>query len=356
MLSGEEFSLAAVSETAFELAQVPAPLGGSLDGLIQTEMPLKLEQGLHLKLSCIGRTVSGSGKNRQVHEQILWQDEKVFRADAACPQSVPNGSGIPVHFQLPANQPESSLRGEATIIWRLEARTKMSGPDFSAMFEVPVFRVAEMPMSAPENDSDPTVTLQMSAEEIRRDEHSKIQVTIGPGGREFYFPAARNVGMAITMSVFFLAAAGGLAALLINHVSWFAAGVVGLIALFLGWACVNLWFKSSRVTIDSTGVTLWNSWMLFAKTRRFAASEIVRFDIKVGMTSGTKAFYDIKLVTPASADTFERRKARYQQTGQMPPLKFGIHEPSGITLASGIASKPETDWLVREMSAALGKK
>src|ERR1017187_5952389 len=37
----------------FELAQVPAPLGGSLDGLIQTGARLNLEHSLHPRFSCI---------------------------------------------------------------------------------------------------------------------------------------------------------------------------------------------------------------------------------------------------------------------------------------------------------------
>ena len=82
-------------ECWFELAQVPAPLGGSLDGLIQTGRPLHLEQGLHLKLSCINRTVSKSGDSEHVSENILWQNEKVFRSDVVLSATGTGGSGIP---------------------------------------------------------------------------------------------------------------------------------------------------------------------------------------------------------------------------------------------------------------------
>ncbi len=341
-------------DCTFELAQVPAPLGGSLDGLIQTGRPLRLEQGLHLKLSCISRTVTSSGDGQHVSENIIWQSEKVFRPDASLPTTGAGGSGIPVHFNLPANQPESSLRGSSTIVWRLEAKAKMAGPDFTAMFEVPVFRVAGT-VPSPDNDSDPTASLQMSAEEIRRDEHSKIQVTDGPNGREFYFPAARNPVPAIITSAFGLLSATGCGALIINHVSYFAAAIVGLFAVIFGSFGINLLFKSSLVTVNSSEVTLQNHWLFFTRTRRFDAGDIVRFDIKVGMTSGTKAFHDLKLVTRASEDNFAVRKARYQQTGERPPLKFEVKDPAGVTLAGGLASKPEADWLVKAMSESLGR-
>ena len=340
----------------FELAQIPAPLGGSLDGLIQTGLPIKLEQGLHLKLSCLRRTVSGSGKNRSVHESILWQDEKVFRSDASLPMTGSGGSGIPVHFVLPGDQPESYFRGESTIIWRLEATAKMSGPDFSAVFEVPVFRVAGT-VPVREKDSDPTASLQMSAEEIRRDEHSKIQVTVGPGGREFYFPAARNLGTAVMLTVFLVIWSGFLWMMIRFHAPILFPIIFGLFEVFIFWGCLAMWIKSSRVTIDSSGVTLKTSWLMFVRTRRFEAGEISRFDFKVGMTSGSTAFHDIKLVTHAGTqDSFAARKARYQETGERPPLDFKISDPGGITLASSIASRPETEWLVREMTRALGRK
>jgi hypothetical protein len=342
-------------DCTFNLAQVPAPLGGTISGLIQTSRPLKLEQGLHLKLSCINRTTSGSGKNRRTQESVLWQEQKVFRSDASLPATGFGGTGIPVHFNLPTNQPESSLRGSTNIIWRLDARAKMSGPDFTAVFDVPVFRVAGAVAATPK-DLDPTAPLQMSVEEIRRDEHSKIQINDMPGGKEFYFPAARNISTAIVLTVF-LVIWSGVVWLMSTHGAPIVFSIVfGLVDIFIFWGCVSLWFKSSRVTVNSSGVTLKNRFLLFGRTRQFDAGEIVRFDTKAGMTSGSKVFSDLKLVTPQSEESFAARKARYQQAGQSPPLNVKAYDASGVTLASSIASKAEADWLVCEMTRALGRK
>ena len=339
----------------FELAQVPVPLGGTLDGMIQIGARLRLEHGLHLKLSCIRRVVTGSGKNQSTQETVLWQDEKVFVPEASLPEPEPNHSGIPIFFKLPADQPECYAHGCESVSWRLEAKARMSGPDFSALFEVPVFQVAGAAIAEQVDEPDPTAALQMPVEELRRYEHSQIQVADGPGGREFYFPAARNMGMAVGLTVFFIIWSGFLWFMTVKGAPIMFPIIFGLVDVLILFGLLNAWFKSSRVTVDSTGVTAVNRWLLFSRTRRFAADDIVRFDTKVGMTSGTQTFQDIKLVTAASATNYAASREKFQQTGERPPLQFAVSSPGGVTLAGGLASKPEANWLVQEMTRALGR-
>src|SRR5581483_4083708 len=77
----------------FELAQIPIPLGGVLDGMIQTGVPLKLEHELNLKISCVREVTTGSGKSRSTSEYILWQNEKIYSQQADLP-ALENGTGI----------------------------------------------------------------------------------------------------------------------------------------------------------------------------------------------------------------------------------------------------------------------
>jgi hypothetical protein len=339
----------------FEMASVPGALGGSLAGLIQTGARLRLEHGLHLKLSCLRRTVSSSGENSSTHEAVLWQDEKIFKSEADLPEPEPGRSGIPVFFKIPADQPESVARGNEAIVWRLEAKAKMSGPDFAAAFEVPVFKVAGA-ATAEADEPDPTAALQMPVEELRRDEHSKIQFADGPSGREFYFPAARNLGTAFGLTTFLLVWSGFLWFMILQKAPLLFPIVFGLVAVLLIVGCINLWLKSTRVTVNATGITAVNRWLLFSRTRRFDAGDIARFDTKAGMTSGSQVFYDLKLITRNAADNFATRQTNYAQTGQRPEMKFRLNDPGGITLASSIPSKPEADWLVQEMTKALGPR
>jgi len=346
-------------ECWFELAQVPAPLGGSLDGLIQTGRPLHLEQGLHLKLSCINRTVSKSGDSEHVSENILWQNEKVFRPDVALSATGTGGSGIPVHFELPAEQPEASLRGKSTVVWRLEARAKMSGPDFTATFEVPVFRVAGF-VPSPAREPDPTASLQMPVEEIRRDEHSRIQVNDVPGGREFYFPAARNLGTAIFTTLFMLVFNSVAGITFHLHAPILFPIAFGLIGVLLLFGTFSLWFKSVRITVNTTNVQLTKRWLIFSRTREFSSGDYARFATKMGMQSGSTIFTDIKLVRVGADAEFAEKMKRFeggQQVNQIAMERFRqAAGPSGVTVANSIANAAEAEWLLREMNRALGRR
>jgi hypothetical protein len=341
-------------ECVFEPAQVPLPVGGVLEGLIQTGARFRPEHGLHLKLSCIRRTVSGSGKNRHVSEEALWQDEKVLKPGADLPEPAPDRTAIPVHFKLPDGQPQCFARGDVSVGWRLEARAKMAGPDFSATFDVPVFKLADAAVPAAD-EPDPTASLQMPVEELRRDEHSKIQVTDGPDGREFYFPAARNPGAAVFTTVLALICDGAFVLTIRFQAPVLIPIFLGLFGLLASGFAFSLWFKSGRVTIDSSRVRVVNRWLFFGRARQFAAGDVAQFAIRAGMQSGSQVYLDIKLITRADADSFEANKAKYQQTGQLPPMQFRVGDPRGVTVASGIASVAEANWLVQEMTRALGR-
>jgi hypothetical protein len=338
---------------AFEMAAVPAALGGTFEGMIQTGTRLRPEHGLRLRLVCLRRETTGSGKSRHANESILWEDEKILGPDL--PEPGPGQTGIPVHFKLPADQPESTVGTGDGIYWRLEATAKISGPDFRVSFDVPVFKLPDTGTEriAP---ADPTAQYQMPIETARQEEHSRIRLSDGPNGREFFFPAARNPGAALFMTFFMLFWSAAIWFMIWKKVPLLFPIVFGLFDVFIVWGCFSLWFKSSRVTIDPTTVTLTNRWLFFNRTRAFPTSKVTGFQLKIGMTSGSQAYHDIKLVTPAGSESFEARKARYQQTGQMPPVRFRVYDPGGVTVASGIASTVEANWLVQEMTKALGRR
>lgn len=338
----------------FELAQVPIRLGGKLEGMIQVGARLKLEHGLHLKFSCVRRAVSGSGKNRSISESVLWQDEKVFRPDASLPEPEPGHSGIPIYFKLPDGQPQCFTRGDVSVIWRLEVRAKMRGPDFMAAFEVPVFHV-DGAAAAPADGPDPTASLQMPMDEIRRDEHSRIKVSDGPGGREFYFPPARNIGAALFTSLLALIFDAGSGWAFYSHVMIVFPLFLGLFGLLFSCFAFGLWFKASRIIIASTGVRVVTRHLVFSRMRQFSAAAVIRFESGTGMTSGSHVFADIRLVQQ-DGDTFAANVERYRRTGLRPPLKFRISNPRGIVVASAIPSALEANWLTQQMNRALGRQ
>jgi hypothetical protein len=307
--------------TIFEMAAVPAASGGTLQGQIQVKTRLQPQHGLHLRLICVRRTTSGSGNSRIMTEKILWQDEKWLRADL--PQSDLNATGIPVFFKLPDNLPESTVSTGDGIHWRLEASATLQGPDFQAAFEVPIFKLPEPPAIS----DDPTVQYQMSLDEIRQQIHSHIQVNdLLDGGKEFIFPAARNPGFASGATIVCLIWTGIIALLIWKHAPLPFVFVFSAIDLLMTAFVFDLWFRRSRVVANSVGVTVQRAWFAFKKEQRFQTSEITSITSNVGATAGHAAYHDLK-----------------------------VHARDGkeFMLAKNLNSKPEADWLVREMIAAL---
>jgi hypothetical protein len=307
-------------QSIFEMAAVPAASGGTLEGEIRVKTKLQPQHGLHLRLSCVHRTTIGASNNRRTSEKILWQDEKWLRADL--PQTDLNATGIPIFFQLPDNLPESTPGSGDGIHWRLEASATLRGPNFHAAFEVPVFKLP----GPPEISDDPTTQYQMSLDEMRKQIHSRIQVNDLPeGGKEFVFPAARNPGFASGASVFWLIWTGAIVLMIWKHLEQPFPLIFGAVDLLMTVFVFDLWFRRSRVVVNSESVTIQKAWLAFKKEQRLQTSEIKSVTSDVGATAGHAAFHDLKIQTRAGRS---------------------------FTVASNIGDKPEADWLVQQMIAA----
>jgi hypothetical protein len=307
-------------QSIFEMAAVPAALGGTLEGEIQVRGTLQPQHGLHLRLTCVRRTTSSSGSSRGVSEKILWQDEKWLRPDLPQPDS--NVTGIPIFFKLPDNLPESTASIGDGIHWRLEASATMRGPNFHAAFETPVFKLDE----APEISDDPTAQYQMSLDEVRKQIRSKIQIADLPdGGKEFIFPAARNPGFASGATIFCLIWTGIVALLIWKHAPFLFPLVFGAMDLLMAIFVFDLWFRRSRVTITAEGIKIETAWLGFKKQNALKISDIANFTADVGATAGHSAYFDLKVHTRDGGE---------------------------FTLAKNLNNKPEADWLARQLTSS----
>ena len=308
-------------QSFFEMAAMPGALGGTLEGMIRVNGRLQPEHGLHLRLSCLRRSTTGTGNSRTTSEKILWQDEKWLRADL--PQTDLNATGIPVYFKLPADQPESTTTAGDGTHWKLEASAHLRGPNYHATFEVPVFNVPETP--APTDD--PTAPYQMSLDEIRQQIHSHIQVKdLADGGREFIFPSGRNPGFAGGATAFLLIWTAIVVFLVWKHAPFLFPLVFGAIDLLMAAFAFDLWFRRSRVVATPAQVQIETAWLGIKKQRALRVSEVTKITTDVGATAGHTAYYDLKLRT---------------RDGQE------------FTAAKNLGSKPEADWLAQQMASAV---
>ena len=129
-------------QSVFRMASVPGVIGGQLAGVIQTSAKVRPEDGFHLLLRCVHRVATGSGKSRSTSETILWEDERIVMHELLEDQA--EQSAIPVVFQIPYDcRPSDEQNTDDQTIWRLRAAAAVPGIDYSATFDVPVFKTPQ---------------------------------------------------------------------------------------------------------------------------------------------------------------------------------------------------------------------
>jgi hypothetical protein len=314
--------------SVFEMEAVPAPLGHGLTGVVRTSSPLAVPEGFRVVLSCIRRVTRGSGKNSSTSESILWQEERTVAGRTG---RAPEGmtTTVPVAFALPADgQPCDDSNPRDRVLWRLEVSASVPGVDYGSAFEVPVFRTAKTaePITPEERGRlrDPEVP-----SEYRQPPESRIRVSTNRRGTEIAFPAARNPGAAAGVSVFF--AIWGAAIWFMIHVGApvLFPIVFGLFQLILLYLVLELWLGVTRVTVDSSAVTVASGYVAPFRERRYAAAEIAEVTTKIGMQAGGRPYYDLTLVRS---------------------------DGKRVTAASSIRDKREAEWLAGVVKEGLGRQ
>jgi hypothetical protein len=188
---------------------------------------------------------------------------------------------------------------------------------------VPVFKLPE----APALSDNPTAQYQVSLDEIRQQIRSHIQVNaLSGGGKEFIFPAARNPGFASGATIVCLIWTGIIALQIWKHAPLLFLFVFSAIDLLMATFVLDLWFRRSRVAVNPQGLAVHRMWLAFQKEQRLQANEIKSIASEVGATAGHAVYHNLKVQTRDGRE---------------------------LVLAKNLNSKPEADWLVQQMIAAL---
>jgi hypothetical protein len=338
--------------SVFEMERFPASPGGLMTGVVRAHLASPPEGEVLCKLSCINRYVTGSGRNRSTWEKILWQEEQGVPAGQVAPD--PAGAAIPVSFSLPGDGRETDDRNPGNrILWRLEASARLPGIDYKATFEVPVIAPPQeggAPASAPGSRPAPASLFYPASRPFPASGHAEppedlperlrcAGVKTGPaaiGGTEFIFAAARNPGAALLVTLFFLCFSIPVAALMYLSVSKpgalsaIVAVIFGvpflLVSLLLFGIALILWLGVTRVVVGPEGVTLTDNFCGLRRTRSVPRAGISGFTIRIGMQSGDRPYYDLRIVRPAGRE---------------------------ITAASAIKDKHLAEFLASEMTRCL---
>jgi hypothetical protein len=320
----QTIALAEFGNTYFEMTTLPGVVGRELNGQIQARFPHSPDHGVHLRLSCVHRTQTGSGKTQSTSENIVWRDEADLASGQLCPG--PNGTTIPVHFGIPLDAQATEKRSPRDeFVWVLEALAEVPGVDYHDIFEVPVFRTQQTPTEAEEEKFAAPAPVQP----VTRPQVATIEVRQTAEGTEFYFPPARNKSFAASATAFALVF-GSIAFFLIHHAPIVFSFAFGFFALLLLYISIQLWFGTTRVVMGSDGVTLQAGLLGSGKVRRIALSEIASISDRITSQQGGATgvpYYDIELA---------------------------LREGKKLTLGHSVRDKHETGWLVAEMQRLAG--
>ncbi|NIR44239.1 MAG: hypothetical protein GWN99_08935 [Gemmatimonadetes bacterium] len=307
--------------SVLRLATVPGVVGRALRGVILTDSWIRPADGFPVKLLCVNRVVSRSGNRRSVRETVLWEDaQRVTRA-----HQVGRATAIPVGFRLPADARESDASDSSDqIIWRVETSASVPGVDFGASFDVPVFRTAESEEPLTEEEA---TALPESEPEFRQPPASRIEVRERPQRAEIYFPAARNLGFAVGITVFFVIWTAvtfilpGLGAPIIFPI------VFGLFGLLIGYAVVTAWLLTTHVIAEASGIWIRSGLLGFGGVRHIPADDIDDITLDIGSRAGNRSYYDIKI---------QRANGKRVYAGR------------------AIPDRREAEWLIERMRNGLG--
>ena len=328
-----------------EFDPLPISPGKRMTGRIQLRFETQANHGIDLRLSCVRRIVTGSGKNQTTSKVTLWQADKNVPSGAL--EAGPLGRAIPVEFDIPAESLVTDHSNPSDqILWQLHAKADVPGVDYSDDFELPVFRTADSPKPAADSSAETSFgsstgncgfaterSVDADSGDVAQPERTKVIVSMHDGGTEFYFPPFRTPTRALMLLVVSLVFSGAVYALLHNSVPMVFTAVFALGDLFVIFGFFHVTFGSARIGVGNGEILSRRDILGMGRTWRFPFSEVASIvpvgSVQQGGNSDDNSIYSIQLQTKG---------------GQK------------LTLADEIRCRQEARWVVSQLETLAGLK
>jgi hypothetical protein len=272
------------------MSTIPGVIGGDVAGAV--EVGKTLAGTVLVRLSNVRRVTSGSGKNRSTNETILWQDERQVVRREPLPDRP--GERLPVRFQVPYEcRPTDDSNDRDEIVWRLEARSEEPGIDFSATFDVPVFKTQRSSASVTEEKVE-----QETAGAVRGggppEPPPGLEVRPGPeGGTEYMLHARVNMKGSVGLGLFTLIWTGVVILLFVADAPLIFPVVFGFFELLLLAGLVSMNFLSASVVVENDAVSIRHQVLGFRHGTRIPRSAITRVRAVNSGQSGSTSYWTI---------------------------------------------------------------
>lgn len=272
-----------------ELTDVPIVPGRRFVGRVHVARAVALAAAVEQRLTCVRIHVTGSGKNRRTSETILWSTEDAV--EGTLDSDRPSGVAVPVSFAVPAGARVTTLDDPSDrIAWFVRLDADLPGVDWFAEFEVPVFE-SRRPTLAPDAHADPFEHLRADADAVPlgRDEGVHVR-PLASGGVEMIFPALRQPGLTLGLSVMALLFGGAPLALVSFGAPLFMTVLIGLFSglfgLLIGSQALWCLAGTSRVRAASDRFALTRTLLGFGSTHSFDASDVAGVRVTSTTQSG----------------------------------------------------------------------
>ncbi len=276
-------------ESVLELHTIPGVIGGPVSGTVKTRAFEHVQGTFDATLSCVRRRRTSRGKNRSTSENVIWQRRRRFAYDRA-------RGGLYVSFHVPYDaEPSDEEDPNNRLTWKLSVDGKAKGVDYHSEFELPVFKTEHSSPEPLDPSSFEEETAVVDTPLAERLGECGGRVDHRPSGTRYVFPMARQPGVALMISGFFLGWMGIVVALFYSDAPSIFAWVFGFFGLLLLFGALDMWLHASQVEVRPGQLTFASGWF-GGKTRTFPAADVRKLKPKRGMQSGNKLFYRLEVL------------------------------------------------------------
>jgi hypothetical protein len=275
-----------------QLDVLPVPLGGGLQGKL--EIPAQLSsRTVQAQLLCLRRKVTGSGKNRNTRETILWENRYDIGLQAGSQSGHGGNTNASAHtariaIPVPDDQPVSDWENARNqIIWRLDVSASEPGVDYASSFELPVFAVAESDQA--------TVNIPMPSAPVQADlwRDTGVQHGFTSSGQRFYWPRFRLATAGLVVLLVGLLFAGVGLFLFLQEQSWILGGLFSLGGLLILWGAATMLFQHSEIIVGQGQLRYMHG--IFARQKSLSTGEIQSLSHRRSGQLGNHTYYRINV-------------------------------------------------------------
>lgn len=330
-------------KTFFEFDSLPIAPGRKLTGRLHVRLDSNAQHGVDLRLRCVRRITTGSGKSQSTRDETLWEQQQNVAANAF--NVDPLGATVPVAFDIPADSYESNYENlNDKILWLLHAKVDVPGVDFSEDYEIPVFNTGDAVVKASSSASSAAVfensfgggtavaappAIHTQNEPVAKPETISAIISTDWNGTQYYFPPLRNPMQTLALFGFTAAWSGIVYVLYHAKGTAFFTFVFGAIDLGLILGILNSLFSRARIQLGSDTLTLRKSIIGFPSTTSISFSDIATI---VPIASGQQA----------------------GKGGAWHSLRLTKKNGRFLTLVGGISNRQEAQWLVSQLESSVG--